>query len=96
MKTIKGPGLFLAQFASDEAPFNTLPGIARWASEMGFVAVQIPTWDRRLFDLQLAAESQTYCDDVKGMLADAGVEISERSTHSQGQMVAGHPAYDPL
>ncbi|MFP5448996.1 MAG: sugar phosphate isomerase/epimerase family protein [Alphaproteobacteria bacterium] len=96
MKTIKGPGLFLAQFASDDAPFNTLPGIARWAAEMGFVAVQIPTWDRRLFDLQLAAESQTYCDDVKGMLADAGVQISELSTHSQGQMVAVHPAYDPL
>ncbi|MCG9916919.1 MAG: sugar phosphate isomerase/epimerase [Phenylobacterium sp.] len=96
MKTIKGPGLFLAQFATDEAPFNTLPGIARWAAEMGFVAVQIPTWDRRLFDLAKAAESQTYCDDVKGMLADAGLEISELSTHSQGQLVAVHPAYDAL
>ena len=24
MKTIKGPGIFLAQFADDQAPFNTL------------------------------------------------------------------------
>nr|HMP63672.1 sugar phosphate isomerase/epimerase [Phenylobacterium sp.] len=73
MKTIKGPGIFLAPFAGDEAPFNNLPDIARWAAEMGFVAVQIPTWDRRLFNLERAAESQTYCDEIKGKCADHGL-----------------------
>jgi len=58
MKTIKGPGIFLAQFASDEAPFNSLDGVAGWAANLGFKGVQIPSWDRRLFDLQRAAESQ--------------------------------------
>jgi sugar phosphate isomerase/epimerase len=96
MKTIKGPAIFLAQFAGDEAPFNTLPSIARWAAEKGFVGVQIPTWDKRLFDLERAAESDTYCDEVKGRLAEAGLAVTELSTHLQGQLVAVHPAYDAL
>ncbi len=94
MKTIKGPAIFLAQFAGDAPPFNSLGAIARWAAGLGFTGVQIPTWDARLFDLGRAAESRTYCDEVKGILADAGVEVTELSTHLQGQLVAVHPAYD--
>lgn len=90
-----GPGIFLAQFAADQPPFDTLTGIARWAADLGYVGVQIPTWDRRLFDLPLAAESQTYCDDIAGGLAEIGIAISELSTHLQGQLVAAHPAYVP-
>ena len=96
MKTIKGPGIFLAQFAGDAAPFNTLGGMAQWAAGLGFSGVQIPTWDRRLFDLKLAAESQSYCDDVLGVVAKAGLAITELSTHLQGQLVASHSAYDVL
>jgi sugar phosphate isomerase/epimerase len=96
MKTIKGPGIFLAQFADDAAPFNTLAGMAQWAAGLGFVGVQIPSWDGRLFDLKLAAESQTYCDDVLGVVRQAGLVVTELSTHLQGQLVATHPAYDVL
>jgi sugar phosphate isomerase/epimerase len=91
---IKGPGIFLAQFASDDAPFNSLRSIAKWAAGLGFKGVQIPTWDARLFDLARAAESKTYCDEVRGVLAEHGVQITELSTHLQGQLVAVHPAYD--
>jgi sugar phosphate isomerase/epimerase len=94
MKTIKGPAIFLAQFAGDQAPFNSLASIARWAADLGYLGVQIPSWDGRLFDLEKAAESDAYCDEVKGTLADAGVELTELSTHLQGQLVAVHPAYD--
>jgi sugar phosphate isomerase/epimerase len=91
---IKGPAIFLAQFAGDAAPFDSLPSIAAWAAGLGYGGVQIPTWDGRLFDLKKAAESQAYCDEVKGICADAGVQITELSTHLQGQLVAVHPAYD--
>jgi sugar phosphate isomerase/epimerase len=91
---IKGPAIFLAQFAGDAAPFDTLPSIAAWAAGLGYEGVQIPTWDGRLFDLKKAAASQAYCDEVKGICADAGVAITELSTHLQGQLVAVHPAYD--
>jgi sugar phosphate isomerase/epimerase len=94
MKTIKGPAIFLAQFAGDSAPFNSLESIADWVAGMGYKGIQIPSWDERLFDLTLAAESQTYCDEIKGMLADKGLEITELSTHLQGQLVAVHPAFD--
>ena len=94
MKTIKGPAIFLAQFAGDQAPFNSLASIAKWAADLGYQGVQIPSWDGRLFDLQRAAESDAYCDEVKGTLADAGVALTELSTHLQGQLVAVHPAYD--
>ena len=94
MKTIKGPAIFLAQFAGDSEPFNSLEGIAGWAAQHGFKGVQIPSWDARLFDLAKAAESKAYCDEVKGILNEAGVELTELSTHLQGQLVAVHPAYD--
>ncbi len=91
---IKGPALFLAQFAGDTAPFHCLNEIVAWAAELGYKGVQIPTFDARLFDLEKAAESQTYCDEVKGICHDAGVEITELSTHLQGQLVAVNPAYN--
>jgi len=96
MRTIKGPGIFLAQFAGDEAPFNTLAGMAGWAAELGFAGIQIPTWDKRLFDLQQAADSQAYCDGILGTVREAGLEVTELSTHLQGQLVASHPAYDTM
>ena len=96
MKTIKGPGIFLAQFAGDEAPYNTLEGMATWAAKLGFKGIQIPTWDRRLFDLQKAAETDGYCEEILGMAGRAGIAITELSTHLQGQLVASHSAYDTL
>ena len=96
MITLKGPGIFLAQFASDKPPFNRLETIAAWAASLGYKGIQIPTLDDRLFDLATAAQSQTYCDDLVGMLAKHGLCVTELSTHLQGQLVAVHPAYDPL
>lgn len=96
MKTMKGPALFLAQFCSDEAPFNTLENIAAWAGGLGFKGVQIPSWDKRVFDLERAAESQKYCQEVKDTLSRHGLQITELSTHLQGQLVAVHPAYDEM
>jgi sugar phosphate isomerase/epimerase len=94
MKTIKGPAIFLAQFAGDHAPFNTLDNICAWAAKLGFKGVQIPTWDARLFDLKRAAESKNYAEAIRGIVANHGLAITELSTHLQGQLVAVHPAYD--
>jgi sugar phosphate isomerase/epimerase len=93
---MKGPAIFLAQFAGDEAPFNSLDAITRYMGDLGYKGVQIPTWDARLFDLEKAADSQDYVDEVKGICAKNGVEVTELSTHLQGQLVATHPAYDTL
>ena len=94
MKKIKGPAIFLAQFAGDEEPFNSLDSIAKWASSLGYKGVQIPSWDGRLFDLSKASESKDYCDEIKGILKNHNLELTELSTHLQGQLVAVHPAYD--
>jgi sugar phosphate isomerase/epimerase len=91
---IKGPAIFLAQFAGDAAPFNSWDAITRWAGEMGYKGVQVPSWDGRLFDLAKAASSKDYCDEIKGVAKANGIEITELSTHLQGQLVAVHPAYD--
>ncbi|MEM9707660.1 MAG: sugar phosphate isomerase/epimerase [Pseudomonadota bacterium] len=96
MKTIKGPGIFLAQFAADTAPHNSWDGITKWAGNCGYKGVQIPSWDGRIFDLEKAARSQGYCDDLKGVAARNGIEITDLSTHLQGQLVAVHPAYDMM
>ena len=92
--TLKGPALFLAQFAGDAAPFSSLDAICGWAADLGYKGVQIPTWDARLFDLARAADSKTYCDEVAGTAARHGLAITELSTHLQGQLVAVNPAFD--
>jgi sugar phosphate isomerase/epimerase len=95
MKTIQGPAIFLAQFAGNEAPFDTLDNLGQWAASLGYKGIQVPT-DPKLFDLEKAAKSKDYCDEIKGRLAEIGVEITELSTHIQGQLVAVHPAYDEM
>jgi len=94
MKTIQGPAIFLAQFVGDEAPFNSFDAICGWVASLGYKGVQVPTWDKRLMDLERAANSQDYCDQLIATAAKHGVVISELSTHLQGQLVAVHPAYD--
>lgn len=94
MKAIKGPALFLAQFAGDEAPFNSWDSITKWAADCGYAGVQVPSWDGRLIDLDKAASSKDYCDEFLGVAKNNGVEVTELSTHLQGQLVAVHPAYD--
>ncbi len=96
MRTIKGPGIFLAQFMSAKKPFNNLEDICKWAADLGYVAIQIPTWEKSLIDLALAAESKTYCDELKGKVSAFSLEISELSTHLQGQLVAVNPAYNEM
>jgi len=96
MKTIKGPAIFLAQFLGDKAPFNTLDAICKWSADLGFKGIQIPSWATSYFDLQKAAESKTYADEIKGLVNSHGLEITELSTHLQGQLVAVNPVYDEL
>jgi sugar phosphate isomerase/epimerase len=94
MSQIKGPAIFLAQFMGDQAPYNTLPNITGWVKSLGYRGVQVPSWDGRVIDIQKAAESKTYCDEVKGQTH--GLAITELASHLQGQLVASHPAYDTL
>jgi sugar phosphate isomerase/epimerase len=92
--TMKGPAVFLAQFADDTAPFNTWDGITKWAAGLGYRGVQLPSWDARFLDLATAAASKTYCDELRGVAEANGVAITELATHLQGQLVASHPVYD--
>jgi hypothetical protein len=46
MRTVKGPALFLAQFAGDDAPFDSWDAITAWAADCGYVGVQVPSWRR--------------------------------------------------
>ena len=96
MKTIKGPAVFLAQFVGKKKPYNNLDNLCKWAAGLGYKAIQIPTWESSLIDLEKAAKSKTYCQELKGKVASYGLEISELSTHLQGQLVAVNPAYDSM
>src|SRR5271154_6132627 len=94
--TLKGPGLFIAQFVGDEPPFDALPSLAKWAAALGFKGLQLPTNDSRYFDLAKAAASKGYCDDLRGMLGGHGLAITDLSTHLQGQLLAVQPAFAAL
>jgi len=96
MKNIKGPGLFLAQFLGDDPPFNQLASIAEWAAGLGFKGAQIPVWDKRVIDLEIASQSKDYCDEFKATMADKNLEVIELAAYLQGQCMAMHPAYEKL
>jgi len=94
MKKIKGPAIFLAQFITDDAPFNNLQSITSWAKSLGYKGIQIPANEKKLIDIDLAAESKNYCDDI--IEKCNGLEITELASHIFGQLVAVNPAYNSL
>ena len=94
MPKMKGPAVLLAQFMRDEKPYNNIENIGQWVAGLGYVGVQIPTWDIRIIDLDRAAQSKTYCDDYKGKLKEIGLEPSELGGYLAGQVLAVHPAYE--
>ena len=96
MNTIKGPGIFLAQFLRDSEPYNNIDSISEWVASLGYKGIQVPTWDTRVFDLDKAASSRTYCDEYKGKREEAGLEVIELAAYLQGQVMAVHPAYELL
>ena len=96
MKYIKGPALFLGQFVSDIAPVNSWDSITKGAAECGYIGVQVPSWAGNIFNLEIAAKSKDYCDEFRGVASRNGIEVTELSSHLQGQLVAVHPAYDEI
>ena len=80
----------------DQPPFNSLSNICRYVAGLGYKGVQIPTWDSRCVDLVRLAESRDYADEIRGVVSEAGLEITELASHLQGQLVAVHPAYDSM
>ncbi|KAM5376376.1 hypothetical protein ACJZ2D_005598 [Fusarium nematophilum] len=95
LQTIKGPAIFVAQYLSDEAPYNSLEGIMQWASGLGYKGLQIPI-DDRLIDIKRAADDQDYCDQLLALGARYNIRLTELSSHMQGQLIAVHPAYDKI
>ena len=96
MKKIKGPAIFLAQFIGDKEPFNSLPSICKWVSDLGYKGIQLPAENLAVFDLDRAASSKDYCDEIKGIAKNFNLEITDIASHLTGQLVAVHPAYDTL
>ncbi|KAH8812514.1 xylose isomerase-like protein [Xylogone sp. PMI_703] len=92
---IKGPGIFVAQYLSDEPPFNSLEGVVKWAADLGFKGIQLPV-DDRLLDIERAANDTAYCTALLDTLKRYNIQLTELSAHLQGQLIAVHPAYDIL
>jgi len=99
---IQGPAIFLAQFMGEfpakpqDHELSRLTRMVQWAADLGYRGVQMPTNDASLFDLEQAAHNEAYVAQVLAICHKAGVQITELSTHLQGQLVAVHPAYDEL
>jgi hypothetical protein len=87
MKTIKGPGIFLAQFAGDAAPFNTLEGMAAGRRDWALPGFRFRAGTGGCSILKLAAESQAIATRCLAW-PQAGLAVTELSTHLQGQLVA--------
>ena len=49
---MQGPGIFLAQFMGAEPPFDRFDTACKWAADLGYTGVQVPSWDARCIDLK--------------------------------------------
>ncbi|MBR0797312.1 sugar phosphate isomerase/epimerase [Bradyrhizobium jicamae] len=92
-RTMRGPGLFISQFIGAHPPFDTLGGLAEWAKELGFKALQIPVSDPRLKDLADLPEQDALAR-IESVISKAGMVVSEIAAQRSGQLLAVHPAYD--
>ncbi len=92
----QGPAIFLAQFAGDAAPFDTLDHICKWAADLGYKACRFRPWVSTFIDVEKAASSEAYADDLNATAARHGVVITDLASHIIGQLVAVHPVYDTL
>jgi sugar phosphate isomerase/epimerase len=63
-------------------------------ANLGYKGVQIPTWDQRVINLDKAAQSKSYCEDLQASLEKSGLKVTELAAHLQGQVLAIHPAYE--
>lgn len=92
-RTIRGPGLFISQFVGADPPFDTLAGLAEWAAEIGFKALQVPVSDSRLKDLAGLSDDAAVAK-IEAVMSKAGLVVSEIAAQRSGQLLAVHPAYD--
>src|ERR1051326_7629865 len=91
LSTIKGPAIFLAQFAGDTAPFNSWDSITKWAAGHGFVGVQVPTWDGRLFDLKNAAKITELSTHLQAQLGATHPAYDEQFDGFAPKEMRGNP-----
>ena len=70
--------------------------ICKWVSDLGYKGIQLPAENLAVFDLDKAASSKDYCDEIKGIAKNFNLEITDIASHLTGQLVAVHPAYDTL
>ena len=94
MKTIKGPAIFLAQFAGDAPPFNSLDAICALGRQARLQRRPNSLLGRAPVRSQARREEQDLLRRYPRNVAKHGLAITELSTHLQGQLVAVHPAYD--
>jgi len=68
---IKGPAIFLAQFAGDAAPFNTWDSITRWAASLGYKADTAQV-DQKKFPKHTAEQKCSNCQLYQSKSPTAG------------------------
>jgi len=58
--------------------------------------VQIPTWVGAFIDMEKAATSKAYADDLRATADKHGIVITDLASHIIGQLIAVHPAFDTM
>ncbi len=69
-----------------------LTELAAKAADWGYDGLELACWGDH-FDVRLGAESKTYCDEQRGKLAAAGLDVWAISNHLAGQLICD-PNFD--
>lgn len=92
---LKGPAIFLAQ-GWKKPGWTTLEECARTAASLGYKGLQGFLWGGGPIDVELAAQSTTYCEDIQATATGAGCSIVELADHCDSQLVSCSPTYARL
>lgn len=90
--SVKGPAVFLAQ-GYGKANWKTLKECATTAASLDYKGLQAHLWNGGPVDLELAAGSKAYCEDLQAIASGAGCPIVELANHCDWQLVRCAPAY---
>ena len=82
-----GKAIFWAQYYDgNDENWNSIEACAASSAKLGFPFAQIPYWIPDLFDIEIAAVSTGYCDEIKGRAQENGCTIVEGANHVETQI----------
>lgn len=88
---MRGPALLVTPFIGARDDLRNLDGLARFAAELGYDAIQLPITAPAVLDIDRAACDDMYCVQIRATLERYGLAIAGIVGARPGHLLATPP-----